>query len=287
MRVADIAAAHAEGRARTASFVKTPAQTTGAGIWFDLSMSPGNPVPQYYFATPLAAMPLARSTDGGLDHGQPVPGYTKYLQRLMLQVTTAAAVPLPLQLLDYQLYYPGIAMDTGQQALTNVQTLPRQVSGREGEGVHIMLVEQSGYVGGATLQVTYTNSAGVSGRTTPVVTLNSQTVAGTIATASPTLAGACGRFLPLAPGDAGVRSVDMVEFFVGDVGLLALVLVKPLARTTVYETTAPAELDLLLEYGSLPPIADDAYLNFICKPPGTLAAAPIAGDITVLWSPTS
>jgi hypothetical protein len=281
--VADLRAAYDEGRTRFASFVKTPSQTTASGIWFDLSMSPGNPVPQYYFATPLAAQPMARSTDGGLDHGQPVApaGMRKYLHKLMLQSVTATAAPLAMRLLDYLMYYPGVAMDTGVQDMTNAAALPRSVGGA---GVQIMAVEQSSYIGSATMQVRYTNSAGVAGRLSPVVTLNTQIAAGTVATSAPATAGAGGPFVPLAHGDSGVQQIDGIEFFTGDVGLLALVLVRPLAAVCVAEITSPVEVDLLQELGYLPQVEDDAYLNFIAKPVGTLASAPIRGDITTLWS---
>lgn len=51
------------------SFRKQPTQTTGAGIWFDLSMSPGNPAPNYYIGAVGTFTPLRQSTDGGLRHG--------------------------------------------------------------------------------------------------------------------------------------------------------------------------------------------------------------------------
>ena len=48
---------------------KVPSQVTTAGYWFDLSLSPGNPVPKYWFdATPLIAKAIYQSTDGGLFH---------------------------------------------------------------------------------------------------------------------------------------------------------------------------------------------------------------------------
>lgn len=284
MRTADFLSAAIAGQRRFSNFVKTPSQTTASGIWFDLSMSPGNPVPQYYFAAPLVAMAMARSTDGGLDHGGSDPAFQKFLHKLLFQVVTATAVPLALRLLDYLMFYPGVAMDVGTQDLTTAISLPRQTVGQEGRGVEIMAVEQSSYVGGATFRLTYTNQDGVAGRVTPTVTCNTQIVAGTIATSATATAGCVGPFIPLQSGDYGVRSIEQVEFLTGDVGLLAFVLVKPVARCNVYEITAPAEWDFFQEFAYFPPIEDDAYLNFIAKPVGTLASAPIAGDITTLWS---
>jgi hypothetical protein len=164
--------------------------------------------------------------------------------------------------------------------MINVQTLPRYT---DGVGVQMMAVEQSSYVGSAEFLVTYTNSDGVQ-KVTPTIRCNTQTSAGTIATSAPATINAGGPYLPLAHGDSGVRRIDSIEWLTGDVGLLALVLVKPIAPLSVFEITAPAETDFLLEYGFLPRIEDDAYLNFIAKPVGTLASAPIAGDLTTVWS---
>ncbi len=288
MRVADILTAYDEGRWLNRSFSKSPSQATNAGIWFDLSMSPGNPVPQYYFAAPLVAAALSRSADGGLDHGPEQAGYTKYLHKLLLQTATAAAAPLGLELMDYLMFYPGIAMDVGPQSLTTNIALPRQTVGREGNGVQVMAVEQSPYASSPAAQffITYTNSAGVSGQVSPIVTCNTQIVAGTIATSATATIGGAGRFIPLAHGDSGVRSIESIEFTVGDVGLVALVLVKSVARTSIVEITAPAEIDFMQERGYLPVISPDAYLNFIVKPAASLASAPITGEITTVWDNT-
>jgi len=74
----------AEAEGRVSSWRKQPTQTTAAGIWFDLSMSPGNPVPNYYIGTPGAFVPLRQSTDGGLFHAGAVSPKTKHLRKLLL-----------------------------------------------------------------------------------------------------------------------------------------------------------------------------------------------------------
>lgn len=285
MNIGQMRDAYAAGQWRLRSFSKLPSQATAAGIWFDLSMSPGNPTAQYYFAAPLTATALARSTDGGIDHGPNVEtGYKKYLHKVLTQITTSTAAPLSFVLMDYLMYYPGIAMDTGSQPLTTAISLPRQTTGYEGRGVQIMAVEQNPYVGGAQFFVTYTNQDGVAGRVTPTVKCNTQVVAGTLATSATATALCTGPFLPLQHGDSGVRSIDAVEFLTADVGLICLVLVKPLEWFNHYEITAPSEWDFLLHKKRLPVIENDAYLNAIVKPVGTLASAPITGDITTVWS---
>lgn len=285
MNIRHVQEAYEAGQWRLRSFSKLPSQTTASGIWFDLSMSPGNPAAQYYFAAPLAAAALARSTDGGIDHGPNLDsGYKKYLHKVLTQIVTATAAPLSFVLMDYLMYYPGIAMDIGSQALTTGISLPRQTTGSEGRGVQIMAIEQNPYVGGAQFFVTYTNQDGVAGRVSGTVTCNTQVSAGTVATSAPATAGCAGPFLPLQAGDSGVRSIEAIEFLTADVGLICLVLVNPLARFNHYEITAPSEWDFLIHKKFLPVIENDAYLNAIVKPIATLAAAPITGDITIMWS---
>jgi hypothetical protein len=285
MIVADIRDAYNAGQWRNRSFSKLPSQTTGSGIWFDLSLSPGNPPPQYYFAAPMVATALARSTDGGLDHGPNMEaGYKKYLHKMLTQIVTATAAPLAFYTLDYLMFYPGIAMDTGPQSFTTNISLPRQTAGSEGRGVNIMAVEQNSYAGGAQFFVTYTNQDGVAGRVTPTVQCNTQTVAGTVVTSATATARCTGPFLPLAHGDSGVRSIEGIEFLTPDVGLIVLVLVKPIVPFNHYEITAPSEWDFLQDRGYMPSIENDAYLNFIVKPVGTLASAPIQGELTTVWS---
>jgi len=226
---------------------------------------------------------MARSTDGGLDHGpNPPTGYKKFLHKFLCQTVTATAAPLTLEIMDYLMFYPGIAMDVGVQTLTTNITLPRYSD--DARGVMIMAVEQSPYVGSAQFQVTYTNQDGVGGRVTSVATCNTQTVTGTIATSAATQAGAHGRFMALQKGDSGVQKIDSVEFLSSDVGLLALVLVKPLLTVQIFETTAPAEYDSLRDFGILPEIKNDAYLNMIALPVGTLASASLIGSMTTVWS---
>lgn len=272
------------GQTRIATWRKAPNQTTATNIWFDLSMSPGNPAPNYYAASPNISKALTFTDDGGLFHGAAVSPYTKYLKRIMaLCVTPTTAVPLRLILLDYLLYYPFVDMsDTSGISLTNSVTIPRYTTGA---GVQIMAVEVAGQsgVGNPQFTLSYTNSDGTAGRTSQTVACNTQVTTGTIITTANNTAGCSGPFIPLQIGDTGVRSIETVTFATGDVGLIAFVLVKPLATMTLYDITAPSERDFFVDEYSAPVIKDDAYLNFICCPTGTISAAAIHGTIETIW----
>jgi hypothetical protein len=275
------------GRYLYASWRKQPTQTTAAGVWFDLSMSPGNPAPNYYIGTPAVFTPLKQSTDGGLRHGGNVnaSGAKKFLRKLLAYSATATATPLPMILLDYIGFYGFIDESVlDPQPLDNTTPLPRHADGR---GVQLMPVTVAGHTGGQPFTVSYTNQDGVSGRTTQSVTMSTQFVNGTILHSQQS--GAAyennGPFLPLQRGDSGVRSVESVTIGgVGDVGLFALVMVKPLASIALRGIDAPTEIDYLTDMASIPEIEDDAYLNFISLPNGTLANAPIIGLLETTWN---
>ena len=282
----EVVLAENNGQYLYASFRKQPTQTTGAGIWFDLSMSPGNPAPNYFIGSPNIFTLLKQSTDGGLRHGGNVNslGYKKHLRKLMALTTTAAATPLPMILLDYLGFYPFLDESVlDEQPMDNTTTLSRYA---DGAGVQLMPVTVAGHTGGQTFTVKYVNQSGVADRVTQPVTMSTQFVNGTILHSLQ--AGATyvnnGPFLPLQNGDTGVRSVQSITIGgTGDVGLFALVMVKPLATFALRGIDAATEVDYLLEGNSMPEIKDDAYLNFICLPNGTLSAAPIHGIIETTW----
>jgi len=282
-RVADIAESDIEGRSTIYTWRKSPSQVTTAGIWFDLSMSPGNPVPQYYANTPLAAVVLRQSVDGGMAHGGNVSPSQKILREVMAMTTTATGLPMPMILMDYLLFYPFIDEGTiDEQPLTNTASLTRYT---DGDGVQIMAVSVAGRTGGQTFSVKYCNQDGVEDRVTSTVLQNTAAANGSIVTTATASNGAAGPFIPLQAGDTGVRYIQSVTMNGPDVGLFTLVLVKPLLQMQIRGIDAPVEVDPFLMKGtSLPIIQDDAYLNFIALPQGSLAATAIHGTIKTVWN---
>jgi hypothetical protein len=263
---------------------KTPSQTTVAGQWFDMSMSPGNPAPQYYAASPLVAQQMKRSTDGGIPHGGDVSSEYKFLNRFLIMSASATGLPMPYILCDYLLYYPFV--DTGtndEQLLTNNVALPRWT---DGAGVQIMAVSVAASGGlQPTFTVNYTNSAGVAGRTSQLHTLSTNTFNGAIMSNDKTVAVSTMPFIGLQDGDTGVRSIESVTFVTGtDVGLLSFVLVKPLMTGVILEQTAPSEKMCQPHDSVMPRIYDDAFLGILACPNGSLAGVAFHGEIETIWN---
>lgn len=280
--VQELVDAEESGQTWFATWRKSPTQVTTIGIWFDLSMSPGNPVPQYYAASPLVAAAFAASTNGGLYHGKNVTPYTKHLRQVLALTVTSTGLPMPMLLCDYLLYYPFIDEGTTDvQPLTNSVPLPRYT---DGKGVQMMAVSVASRTGGQSFTVGYTNQDGTAGRTTQTVIQNSVSLNGSIVTSDRAVAAARGPFIPLQTGDTGVRSIQSVTMSGTDVGLFTLVLVKPLAQMQIRGIDAPVEVDYFMDFSQAPVIVDDAYLNFLCCPAGSLAATAIHGSLEVVWN---
>ena len=274
------------GKYLYASWRKQPTQATAAGIWFDTSMSPGNPAPNYYIGSPNVFTPMKQSTDGGIRHGGNVNalGYKKFIRKLMAQTVTTTAVPLSCKVLDYIGFYPFIDQSVLDEQFMDNTVAPLRYA--DGAGVQLMPVVVAGQTGGQPFTVNYTNQDGVAGRTTRPATMTTQFVNGTILhSAQAGTAYADNRpFLSLQRGDSGVRSVESVTIGgIGDVGLFALVLVKPLATFSLFGIDAPTEVDYFTDMASMPEIKDDAYLGLVVLPNGTVANAPINGILETTW----
>lgn len=280
--VQGIVDAQVAGQSTWSAFRKVPSQVTVAGNWFDLSLSAGNPKPQYYAASPLIGQPMSYTSDGGLFHGAAGNTSDKYLRTFCVTANAATGLPLAGVVLDYLYFYPFAADDTTDaQLFDNTAPLPRYV---DGEGVQIMVVSVGARVGGQQFTMSYTNSDGVSGRTTGVLTQNAVAAQGSIVTSQAKAAGNTGWAVPLQAGDTGVRSVESLTMLGADSGLMAVVLVKPVAQFSIFEITAPVEYDYLRDWGLMPPVADDAYLNMIVHPNGSLSGTNINGYIETVWS---
>lgn len=276
--------AELDGKERRYTWRKVPSNNLAlTGHWFDLAYASGMPTPNYYIGSIGTSTLLKQSTDGGLYHGANVSPSEKYLRMTTSLCTSATPLPITMVLADYLMFYPFIdESSTDEQVLVNNVSLPRYT---DGKGLQIMAISQAPRSGaGASFTVTYANQDDV----LKTVTARQYNVAGTngeCITSATALLGSSGPFIPLASGDSGVKYIHSVQMLTADVGLFALVLVKPLGTTVIREITAPAEKDFFLESGVIPQIIDDAFLGFIVSPanPG-IAGAVFTGDLKVIWT---
>lgn len=281
--IGEVVDAELSGKVRDYIWRKTPSQATTSRIWFDLSMSPGMPVPKYWFdAAPLTARQITQSADGGFYHGPNVSPSEKYLRKITTMANASTALPMNVILCDYLLYYPTVDDGTtDEQLMDNTTTLSRYTNGN---GVRMIAVTTGARTGGQTFTVKYTNQDGVTGRISQVVTQNTATTLGSITTSNTTATNGADPFIPLQDGDSGVRAVESVTMTNVDTGIFSIILVKPLAQHCFREITVPYEKDFLIPTTDLVKIEDNAFLNFLCLPLGTLAATVLRGDLKVIYT---
>ena len=259
-----------------------------AGLWYSLMRGGGNPAADTILGTgtnlAFQALSDAVATASGIPHGGNVGGY-KVLLSAAAQTAAATTAPCVLMLVDMLGFYNITSVTTtGAQTLNNTVTLPRYT---DGAGVQAFLTPST-VMGAATPNITlnYTNSAGTAGKATPVtLPIGNSAAAVTSVVYSGTGSGKYGPFIPLAAGDAGIRSVQSINLSASYVsGVLNLVLCKPIMTLPITTLGVTAERDLVNQFASMPRIYDGACLNWLMLAgAATPVASPLSGHLEFGW----
>ena len=259
-----------------------------AGLWYSLMRGGGNPPADTILGTgtnlAFQALSDAVATASGIPHGGNVGDY-KVLLSAAAQTAAATTAPCVLMLVDMLGFYPITTVTTtGAQTLNNTVTLPRYTTGA---GVQAFLTPST-VMGAATPNITlnYTNSAGVAGKATPAtLPIGNTAAAVTSIVYSGTGSGKYGPFIPLAAGDAGIRSVQSINLSASYVsGVLNLVLCKPIMTLPITTLGVTAERDLVNQFASMPRIYDGACLNWLMLAgAATPVASPLSGHLEFGW----
>ncbi len=259
-----------------------------AGLWYSLMRGGGNPAADTILGTgtnlAFQALSDAVATASGIPHGGNVGDY-KVLLNAAAQTAAATTAPCVLMLVDLLGFYPITSVTTtGAQTLNNTVTLPRYT---DGAGVQAFLTPST-VMGAATPNITlnYTNSAGTAGKATPAtLPIGNTAAAVTSIVYSGTGTGKYGPFIPLAAGDAGIRSVQSINLSASYVsGVLNLVLCKPIMTLPITTLGVTAERDLVNQFASMPRIYDGACLNWLMLAgAATPVASPLSGHLEFGW----
>lgn len=295
--VRELASSLDDGKTWVSTYRKLVASTaTISGQWYDYGYAGGNPIANYYAAAPLEAATL--EPDKGIILPRMSGTDKLFLHRWTCMSASASATSVAnanqaLVLMDYLLFYPFVDMDAAgeDQTMTQSVTLPRYT---DGIGVQMIVVAQSGTVGGGRFTITYTDSDGLP-QTTESLFCGAAQPSGAIVHAS----GAVGGLLPFVPlnvGVKGVRSVQSVNFSVANGGLCCVVLVRPLqtlwlreeSRTTTTGTIESfgdaAETEALRARSGVVEIQDGAFLGIMGRGAnGSLASSVLVGTIETVW----
>ena len=262
-----------------------------AGMWYLLSQTGGNPAASSILGTgtnlAFQALTDATATAAGIQHGGDVGGFKQIINASAFSAS-ATTMPAIFMLVDLLGFYPITTVTTtGAQSLNNTVTLPRYTNGA---GVQAIVVPST-VMGAATPTITlgYTNSAGTASRATPsapALPLGNTAAAVSSVVYSGTGSGKYGPFMPLANGDAGIRSVQSINLSASYVsGVLNLLLVKPLLTLPMTTIGVAAERDLLNQVPSLPKVYDGACLAWMMYAgAATPTNSPFYGHLDFAWS---
>lgn len=268
LSVDDLVSEISSGKFNRADWNKiTGAAAYAAGRWYDFSQLNGTPVANAWAGTALNWRTCDEATGNGtqifgIQHGGNVSADTKHLLNASAITAVATGVPSQLMLVDMQGYFPGLSMNTlTAQNMVGTPTLRYA----NGVGVRASLVIQT--TSGATahnVSMSYTNSAGTSGRTLPVTVSCTASAITPHITHSGTAANNYGPFLPMASGDLGVQSVQSVTLSAASgAGTAALVLYRPLMTIPLTTLGVASERDFLNQIPSLPQVMDGACLTWL------------------------
>lgn len=280
--VKDIADAYENGRHHHQRVYRNTSQTGSAGRWCDGSMSGGNPKYNAYIGPQLESTALIGGGNNGIYTGAlPLAGMTKHIAKIEIG-TMSTTVPVQhAELRDLLMFYPLIDGDsTDLQEFTQTDTLPRYTTG---EGVRATLVCTGGAgYNNTPATMTYTNSDGVSGRTTTFYAINGSTT--NVCVQYNSSINSYMPFIQLQGGDKGIRSVESIQFSTGTGLFYTLLLYKPLCNVSMLETTTRAEIDFVNQRMSLPRVYNGAYLAFANMFNTTASSTlPLHAGIDFIW----
>lgn len=263
-----------------------PTTVYAAGLWYDWSLSPGNPIasPNFSGGTNLTASSLTDTMGFGMWTGGNVSPDTKHLINMAAYSAGTTAVPGVLMLVDQLLFYPVTTVTTTtSQVFNNSITLPRYT---DGVGVRAYIAAGATMGAGApNLGISYTNQSGVAARSLPfTVSAPATSPAGAVIHTG-NAANRYGPFLPLASGDRGIRSIQSITIQTSMTsGFLTVVLCKPIVSLPLTTVGVAAERDLLNQLPSLPQIVDGANLQWLYfAGSATPVSTPFYGNCDFGW----
>ena len=262
-----------------------------AGEWHCLFRSAGNPGPDAIAntGTNLAFQALTDTTTNatGIQHGGNVSPATKHIVNVSAQTAAATTAPCVLMLVDLLGFYRVTSVTTTTaQTLNNTVTIPRYT---DGAGVQAFAWNTNAVNLGAatpTLTLNYTNSDGVSGKTTPTPLPICKSAAGNSHILySGTGSGKFGPFIPMAAGDKGIRSIQSLTLSASYVsGEFSVGLCRPLLSIPITTLGVGAERDLVNQLPSLPRVYDGACLVWLMyNGAATPSNSAISGHIDFAW----
>ena len=270
---------------------KTTAVAGVAGTWTDLGTATGSTPTDAYAGTSLTFVDTDDTYSGGaVYHGGDVSTATKHFLNASAYVFAAAGAPWVLMCVDQIGYVPITGADvTGTTERTVTMTAISNTTAKRdryanGVGLRAYFSSEVAPTGGGPnlTSFKYTDQSGNTGQNM-TTTVGFAAAAGAVTGAIPHSGNAATRyapFLPLLPGDYGIRDIENFTLSGGSAytgtGQLVLHLVKPLWQIPIPASGILTERDFVNQLPSMPQIKDGACLRFLLFQTGaTTTTSPV------------
>lgn len=236
--------------------VKSTSRVSATASWTSLFDLAGNPGPGTLAGTDTTSGVVPIDDDVGYPAIDTFSGgATGYLDAVEFGGTVAGR----LRLVDV-LWKGGAYAFNANTTLSSQPSYASRVHGGDYRGTQIWLEAVTAFTGNLTIEVTYTNQDGTTGRTT-----------GAVATAIAPIAGRMVQ-LPLQAGDSGVQKIESVTATVSSAGTFNVLVLRPLwtgriASAGGGDTHGIEKLDV-------PIVFANSALAIILAPDGTATGFP-------------
>lgn len=251
---------------------KTTAVAGVAGTWTDLGTATGSVPASTYAGTSLTYVATDDTWgEGAVYHGGNVSTATKHFLNASASILAAAGAPWILMCIDQLGYVPITGADVTAAGSKTVTMTALGAGARPNLGVGTRAYfscEVAPTAGGPNItSFVYTDQAGNTAQ-------NMNTTVGCAATPvtgqiihSGNAATRYAPFLPLLPGDTGIRDIESFTFTAGTLytgsGSLVLHLCRPLWQIPIPASGILTERDFVNQLPSMPQILDGACLKFL------------------------
>lgn len=261
------------GKTDTVVYQKTLAAAAVAGAWTDLGISGGSIPASTYGAADLTFTATYDTwSEGAIYHGGDKSTDTKHFLSAGASAYNATGAPWILMAVDMVGYVKLSGTNvstTGTKTVTMTaisNTTAKVDRYANGEGLR-MYISASGAMGAnaPTMQITYTNTGGTTGRTTTAGCVSTASAATGYILNSGAAANKYNPFLPLAAGDTGVKDIENVIWggTAHASGTAIVNLVKPLFTIPIPANGVHTMLDFVNAIPSLRKIPDGANIRYI------------------------
>lgn len=233
-------------------------------------------------------------SEGAIPIGDQTSPITKHIMSMGVSMVAAAGAPwfvLPIDLVGYAKLTTTNVSTTGTKTITMT---PISNTGAyvdrypNGEGLRMFVASYAAMGANApTMQVTYTNSAGTTGRTTTAGIVSTASATSGVLLNSGNAANKVGPFLNLAAGDTGVKDIESLTWggTAHASGSVFVGLCKPLCMPIPVPATGLYNMvDFVNTLPSLPRLRNGANVQFLIFATGaTTAAATLYANFDYGW----